>query len=80
MTCAAICMNLRSRPREVDLCTKKYYSLTDTRLDCKYRIAFLPKRPKKKVFGALRKHLGEILYKLASLNVSKIIEGHLIPH
>ena len=57
---------------------KEYHSLTHTRWDCKYHIVFIPKRRKKKVFGALRKHLGEILHELASHRESKIVEGHLM--
>ena len=57
---------------------KEYHSLSHTRWDCKYHIVFIPKRRKKKVFGALRKHLGEILRELASHKESKIVEGHLM--
>ena len=57
---------------------KEYHSLSHTRWDCKYHIVFIPKRRKKKVFGALRKHLGEILHELASHRESKIVEGHLM--
>ena len=57
---------------------KEYDSLTPTRWDCKYHIVFMPKRRKKKVFGVLRKHLGEMLHELASHRESKILEGHLM--
>jgi len=39
---------------------KEYQSLSHTRWDCKYHIVFIPKRRKKKVFGVLRRHLGQI--------------------
>jgi len=39
---------------------KEYQSLSHTRWDCKYHVVFIPKRRKKKVFGALRRHLGQI--------------------
>ena len=57
---------------------KEYHSLSHTRWDCKYHIVFIPKCRKKKIFGALRKHLGEILHELASHKESKIEEGHLM--
>ena len=40
-------------------------------------MVFIPKRRKKKIFGALRKHLGEVFHELASRKESKIVEGHL---
>jgi putative transposase len=39
---------------------------------------FIPKRRKKRIFGALRKHLGEIFHELAGHRESKIVEGHLM--
>ncbi len=57
---------------------KEYHSLTHTRWDWKYHRVFIPKRRKKKVYGALRKHLGEILHDLASHRESEIVEGHLM--
>ena len=44
---------------------KEYQSLSHTRWDCKYHIVFIPKRRKKKVFGVLRRHLGEMFHELA---------------
>lgn len=58
---------------------KEYQSLSHTRWDCKYHVVFIPKRRKKRIFGALRKHLGEMLHELAGHKGSKIVEGHLMP-
>jgi putative transposase len=58
---------------------KEYQSLSHTRWDCKYHVVFIPKRRKKKLFGVLRKHLGEIFRDLASHRESRIVEGHLMP-
>ena len=38
---------------------KEYQSLCHTKWDCKYHVVFIPKRRKKMIFGAIRKHLGE---------------------
>ena len=57
---------------------KEYQSLSHTRWDCKYHIVFIPKKRKKKIFGELRKHLGEIFHELAKHQESKIVEGHLM--
>ncbi len=56
---------------------KEYQSLSHTRWDCKYHVVFIPKRRKSRIFGALRKHLGDIFHDLASRKESKIVEGHL---
>ncbi len=58
---------------------KEYQSLSHTRWDCKYHVVFIPKRRKKKVFGALRRQLGEIFHELASHKESRIVEGHVMP-
>jgi len=44
---------------------KEYQSLAHTRWDCKYHVVFIPKKRKKTIFGAVRKHLGEMLHDLA---------------
>ena len=58
---------------------KEYQSLSHTRWDCKYHVVFIPKKRKKKIFGVLRQHLGEIFHELARHQESKIVEGHLMP-
>jgi len=39
---------------------KDYQSLSHTRWDCKYHMVFIPKMRKKRIFGVLRRHLGEM--------------------
>ena len=56
-----------------------YGSLNHTRWDCKYHVVFIPKYRKKRIFGEIRRHLGEILRKLAEQRQSRIEEGHLMP-
>ncbi len=58
---------------------KEYQSLSHTRRDCKYHVVYIPKRRKKKVFGVVRRHLGEMFDELALQKESKIVEGHLMP-
>ena len=57
---------------------KEYQSLSHTRWDCKYHVVFIPKRRKSRIFGELRKYLGEIFHDLAGHKESKIVEGHLM--
>ena len=56
---------------------KEYRSLNHTRWDCKYHVVFIPKRRKKRIYGSLRKYLGEVFHDLAQQKESKIVEGHL---
>jgi putative transposase len=44
----------------------------------KTTVVFIPKRRKKAIFGAIRKHLGVVLHELAGQRGSKILEGHLM--
>ncbi len=57
---------------------KEYQSLAHTKWDCKYHVVFIPKKRKKAIFGAIRKHLGKILHELADQKECKILEGHLM--
>ena len=41
-------------------------------------MVFIPKRRKKAIYGALRKHLGEIFRELAQQRQCKVVEGHLM--
>ena len=57
---------------------KEYQSLSHTRWDCNYHVVFIPRRRKKRIFGVLPRHLGEIFHELAAHKEAKIVEGHLI--
>ena len=58
---------------------KDYKSLSHTKWDCKYHVVFIPKYRRKRIFGTLRQHLGEILHReLAKQKESRIVEGHLM--
>ena len=56
---------------------KDYQRLNHTRWDCKYHVVFIPKRRKKAIYGAIRKHLGNVLHELARQKECEIVEGHL---
>jgi putative transposase len=55
-----------------------FQSLSHTTGDCKYHLVWIPKYRKKALYGKLRKHLGDVLRKLALQKESKIMEGHLV--
>src|ERR1700743_2804747 len=57
----------------------EYESLSHAKWECKYHVVFIPKCRRKALYGALRKHLGEVFRKLAEQKESRIEEGHLLP-
>jgi putative transposase len=56
-----------------------YRSLSHTKWDCKYHVVFIPKYRKKRIFGAIRRRLGDVFRGLAEQRESRIEEGHLMP-
>ena len=56
-----------------------YRSLSHTKWDCKYHVVFIPKYRKKRIFGGIRRYLGDVLRRLAEQRESRIEEGHLMP-
>jgi putative transposase len=56
----------------------EYESLSHSRWECKSHVVFIPKCRRKVLYGQLRKHLGEVLHKLAEQKESRIEEGHLL--
>ncbi len=57
---------------------KEYESLSHTRWDCKYRVMFIPKRRKRKIFEGLRRHLGVIFHERAAHEEATDRERHLM--
>ncbi len=55
---------------------KEYKSLSTMGL--KYHVVFIPKYRRKKMYGAIRTHLGKILHELAKQKEARILEGHLM--
>jgi len=55
-----------------------YRTLQHTEWECKYHIVFIPKYRRKVLYGELRKHMGEILRRLARQKECEIEEGHLM--
>jgi putative transposase len=55
-----------------------YRSLCHTKWDCKYHVVFIPKYRKKRLFGEIRRRLGQVFRKLAEQRESRIEEGHMM--
>ena len=56
----------------------EFESLSHSKWECKYHVVFIPKCRRKVLYGSLRKHLGEVLRKLAEQKECRIEEGHLL--
>jgi putative transposase len=56
-----------------------YKSLSHTKWECKYHVVFIPKYRKKRIYGEIRRELGEAFRRLAEQRESRIEEGHLLP-
>ncbi len=54
-------------------------SLSHEKWECKYHVVFMPKFRRKVLYGTLRRHLGQVLRKLAEQKEIRIEEGHLMP-
>ncbi len=55
-----------------------YRSLNHSRWECKYHIVFIPKYRKKRIFGEIKRYLGEVFHRLARQKECLIEEGHLM--
>ena len=56
----------------------EYESLSHSKWECKYHVVFIPKCRRKMLYGKLRRHLGEVLRRLAEQKECRIEEGHLL--
>ncbi len=54
-------------------------SLNHSVWECKYHVVFIPKCRRKKLYGELRRDLGEVFRTLARQKECKVVEGHLMP-
>ena len=56
-----------------------YRKLSHTVWKCKYHVVFIPKYRQKRIYGQIRRLLGEVCHELARHKESVIEEGHLMP-
>ena len=54
-------------------------SISHKKWDCTYHVVLIPKYRRQRLYGELRKHLGEVFRRLALQKESRIEEGHLMP-
>ena len=53
-------------------------SLSHVRWDCKYHVVIVPKYRQKKLYGKIRKRVGEIIRDLCGQRGVELLEGHLM--
>jgi len=54
-------------------------SLSHSRWECKYHVVWIPKYRRKKMYGQLRRYLGQVFRDLAPNRESEVLEGHMMP-
>ena len=54
-------------------------SLSHVRWDCKFHVVVVPKYRKRRLYGKLRRGVGEILRDLCRQRGVELLEGHLMP-
>ena len=55
-----------------------HQSLSHTKWQCKYHIIFIPKYPRKALFGVVRRELGNVFHRLAEQKGCRIEEEHVM--
>jgi len=55
-----------------------YENLKHSKYNCKYHLVFVPKYRKKKLYGKIRKFLGEKFHELSKYKGCEIIEGYMV--
>ena len=58
---------------------KDWQSIAHVKWECKYHIVFIPKYRKKKLYGNIRKRIGEIFQELCRYKGIEVLEGHAMP-
>ena len=53
-------------------------TLSHTKWDCKYHVVFIPKYRRKRLYGVVKRELGQVFHRLAEQKGCKILEGHIM--
>ena len=56
-----------------------WQSLSHVRWDCKYHVVIIPKYRKRKLYGKVRKRVGEVLREVCRQRGIGVVEGHVMP-
>ena len=57
----------------------EWQSLSHVRWEFKYHIVIIPKYRKRKLYGTLKKHVGEGIREVCRQRGIELVEGHLMP-
>ena len=58
---------------------RDWQSLSHVRWDCKYHVVIIPKYRKRKLYGKVRKHVGDVLQEVCRQRGIAVVEGHVMP-
>ena len=58
---------------------KDWHSMAHVKWECKYHIVFISKYRKKKLYGKVRRRIGEIFQELCRYRNIELLEGHAMP-
>jgi putative transposase len=56
----------------------EWQSICRMRWDCRYHVVIIPKSRKRKLYGKVRKHVGEVLREVCEQRVIGVLEAHLM--
>ncbi len=57
----------------------EWQSLSHVRWDCKYHVVIIPKYRKRRLYGEIKKHVGEVIKEVCRQRGVELVEGHLMP-
>lgn len=58
---------------------KDWQSMAHVKWECKYHVVFTPKYRKKKLYGDIRRRVGQVLHELCRYKGLDLLEGHAMP-
>ena len=56
----------------------EWQSLSHARWECKYHVVIIPKYRKRKLYGQLKKRVGEVIREVCRQRGIEVLEGHLL--
>ena len=58
---------------------KDWQSMAHVKWECRYHVVFIPKYNNKRLYGRVRKRIGDIFQELCQYKGMAILEGHAMP-
>jgi putative transposase len=58
---------------------REWQSQSHVKWYCRYHVVFVPKYPRRSIYGSLRRQIGGILRELCQQHRVELVEGHAMP-